>query len=64
MSLMAELGEGPPPQQVRPISQKLLHFSYFLFRCLRTAPPEITAQCLPMLNSLHQRLRWQSRVDK
>ena len=32
MSLMAELDEGPPPQQVRPISQTLLHLSC-IFRC-------------------------------
>ena len=63
MSLMAELGEGPPPQQVRPISQKLV-YSSFIFRCLRTAPPEIMALCHPMLNSQPQRLPWQSRAVK
>ena len=39
MSLMAELGEGPPPQQVRPISQKLRHFSYLHFQMPSNGAP-------------------------
>ena len=64
MSLMAELGEGPPPQQVSSSLSNICLSIPYIFRCLPMVLFEITAQCRPMLNSQHQRPPWQSKVDK
>ena len=46
MSLMAELGEGPPPQQVQPISQKFI-FSVEFSDAFERCPPKLWLSAVP-----------------